>query len=292
MSVRLKAAISAGVMQTMPQAMDMNITMVPMITGGCMTKPCHVPADMHIVVHGVSFVRLPKSHPTTWRIMGGRHTRVRNKWHVLDILDRLRSARNDALGKQMYPHEGCDEESPTKHDVIVNEYEGRLLRRKKLNLRELVSEVLTIIAPSIDGGDGFNMRVACPDRTTSPVAVELTTDNIRYLRMAARKWTEPPQIAHERRARMLAPKGVVRHKGVVRDTYNKRILCRVHVDTGRTRTKVFKINKFPTEIDAAARAAEFMIACAAESMSAVPPMIIELDSQPQPTESSEPLVES
>ena len=82
------------------------------------------------------------------------------------------------------------------------------------------------------------------------------------------------------------------HKGVVRDTRNHRILCRVQVATGRTRTKVFNFNKFPTEIDAAARAAEFMIACAAKPMSAVPPMIIELDSQPQPTESSEPLVES
>ena len=146
----------------MHQAMDMNITMVPMVTGGCMTKPCHVPAGLHLVVHGASFVRLPKSHPTTWRIMGGQHTRARAKWHVLDILDRLRSARNDALGKQMYPHEGCDEESPTKHDVIVNECEGRLLRRKKLNLRELVSEVLTIIAPSIDGVGGFPYAGAMP----------------------------------------------------------------------------------------------------------------------------------
>ena len=175
---------------------------------------------------------------------------------------------------------------------MIDPSDSLKIRQRKKNLRGLLPEVLTIIAPSIDGGDGFTMRVACPDRTSSPVAVELTTDNIRYLRMAAQKWTAPPQNVHERRVRRLAPKGVVHHKGVVRDTRNQRILCRVQVATGRTRTKVFNINKFPTEIDAAARAAEFMIARAAESMSAVPPMIIELDSQPQPTESSEPLVES
>ena len=70
----------------------------------------------------------------------------------------------------------------------------------------------------------------------------------------------------------------------MRDTRNQRLLCRVQVGAGRTRTKVFNINKFPTEIEAATRAAEFM--------SAVPPTIIELDSQTQPTESCEPLVES
>ena len=219
MTVRLKAAISAGAMQTMHQAMDMNITMVPMVTGGCMTKPCHVPADLHIVMHGVSFVRLPKSHPTTWRIMGGQHTRVRNKWHVLDILDRLRSARNDALGKQMYPHEGCDEESPTKHDVIVNEYEGRLLRRKKLNLRELVSEVLTIIAPSIDGVGGFPMRVLCPARVTSPIAVELTVGNLVYLQtVATAALHDLPATPSPPRPRRKPPS---LPKGVVRDTKNR-----------------------------------------------------------------------
>ena len=163
---------------------------------------------------------------------------------------------------------------------LINPSDGSKARQKKRNLRGLLPEVLTIIAPSIDGGDGFNMRVACPYRTTSPVAVELTTDNIRYLRMAAQKWSAPPQNLHERRVRRLAPKGVVQHKGVVRDTRNQRILCRVQVATGLTRTKVFNINKFPTEIEAATRAAEFM--------STVPPTIIELDSQTQPTESSEP----
>ena len=273
MTVRLKAAISAGAMQTMHQAMDMNITMVPMVTGGCMTKPCHVPADLHIVMHGVSFVRLPKSHPTTWRIMGGRHTRVRNKWHVLDILDRLRSARNDALGKQMYPHEGCDEESPTKHDVIVNEYEGRLLRRKKLNLRELVSEVLTIIAPSIDGVGDFPMRVLCPDRVTSPIAIELTVDNLVYLQTVATAASHDllaaPSPPRRRRTSPSLP------KGVVRDTNKQRLLCRVHdAKLGRMRSKTFNFKQFTTETEAEARATEFM--------SASTPTIIDIDS-PSPT---------
>ena len=70
----------------------------------------------------------------------------------------------------------------------------------------------------------------------------------------------------------------------MRDTRNQRILCRVQVPTGRTRTKVFNLSKFHTEIEAAARAAEFM--------STVPPTIIEVESQTQPTESCEPIVES
>ena len=63
----------------MDQAMDMTITMVPMVMGGCMTKPCHVPAGLHLVVHGASFVRLPKACPTTWQIMGGQRKTVREK---------------------------------------------------------------------------------------------------------------------------------------------------------------------------------------------------------------------
>ena len=198
----------------MAQAMDMTITMVPMVMGGCMTRPCHVPAGLHIVVHGAPFVRLPKTCPTTWQIMGGQRKTVRDKWHVLDILDRLRSARNDAMGKQMYPHEGADEQAPTTHDVIVNEYEDRLLRRKKLNLRELVSEVLTIIAPSVDGVGGFLMRVLCPDRVTSPIAIELTVGNLVYLQTVAtaalHDLPAAPSPPQRRRKPPSLPKGVVR----------------------------------------------------------------------------------
>ena len=124
------------------------------------------------------------------------------------------------------------------------------------------------------------MRVACPNRITSPVAVELTTDNIRYLRAAARKWPDPPQV----RRHVHLQGGVVHHKGVVRDARNQRLLCRVQVAPDRKRTKVFNFSKFDSETDAATRAAEFM--------SRVPPTIIEVDSPTQPTDSSEPPVES
>ena len=88
----------------------------------------------------------------------------------------------------------------------------------------------------------------------------------------------------------------MQHKGVVRDTRNQRILCRVQVTPDRKRTKVFNISKFDSETDAATRALEFM--------SRLPSTIIELDSmlqfplenglgpQTQPTDSSEPPVES
>jgi len=83
---------------------------------------------------------------------------------------------------------------------------------------------------------------------------------------------------------MASRAGAVHHKGVVRDTRNQRLLCRVQVTPDRKRTKVFNISKFDSEIDAATRAAEFM--------SRVPPTIIEVDSPTQPTDSSEPPVES
>ena len=268
----------------MAQATDVCVTMLPVISGGGM-HDFFVPANKLIVIDGATFVRLDKCANTTFCLMGCRRHHHGGYFHIIDVLITLRNAAmfnhtNIVVGRECEAMDDAD----TAVLNLIRPSDSVSSRRRKRNLRGLLPEVLRITAPSIDGGDGFNMRVACPDRTTSPVAVELTTDNIRYLRMAAQKWTAPPQNVHERRARMLAPKGVVHHKGVVRDTYNKRILCRVHVDTGRTRTKVFKIDKFPTEIDAAARAAEFM--------SAVPPTIIELDSQTQPTESSEPLVES
>ena len=180
----------------------------------------------------------------------------------------------------------CEDDADAAVVNLINPSDGSKARQKKRNLRGLLPEVLTIIAPSIDGGDGFTMRVACPDRTSSPVAVELTTDNIRYLRMAAQKWTDPPQTVQERRVRRQPSisSGAVHHKGVVRDTRNQRILCRVQVTPDRKRTKVFNISKFDSEIDAATRAAEFM--------SRVPPTIIEVDSPTQPTDSSEPPVES
>ena len=185
--------------------------------------------------------------------MGGQRKTVREKWHVMDILDRLRSARNDALGKHMYPNEGCDDGSPTTHNVIVNEYEGRLLRRKKLNLRELVSDVLTIIAPSIEGVGGFPMRVLCPDRVTSPIAIELTVDNLVYLQTVATAASHDLFAAPSPPRRRRKPPSLP--KGVVRDTNKQRLQCRVHdAKLGRMRSKTFNLKQFTTETECEARA--------------------------------------
>ena len=265
----------------MPQAMDVTITMVPMVMGGCIPKACHIPSDLHIAMHGASFVRLPKSHPTTWRIVGGH--RLRKHWHTMDILDRLRSLRSDAMGEQMYSLDGCDEESPAKHDVFVNECEGRCLRRKKKNLRELIPEILTIIAPSVGGVGGFPMRVLCPDRVTSPIAIELTVDSLVYLQTVATAALHdlpaaPSPPRHRRKPPSLP-------KGVVRDTKKQRLLCRVHdAKLGRMRTKAFNLKQFTTETEAEARATEFM--------SASTPTIIDIDSPSPTTGPLTPVVES
>ena len=256
---------------------DLTITQLPVISGGG-SHQFFVPHHKLIVIDNTTFVRLDKYGSTTFAVLGC----TRRGGADSNILDIIKTMRNAAMSKHTNTTAGHDNDD--EWGKFINPSDSVRVRQKKKNLRGLLPEVLTIIAPSIDGGDGFTMRVACPDRTSSPVAVELTTDNIRYLRMAVRKWSAPRQDLHERRVRRRALKGVVHHKGLVRDNRNQRLLCRVQVTPDRKRTKVFNISKFDSEIDAATRAAEFM--------SRVPPTIIEVDSPTQPTDSSEPPVES
>ena len=262
----------------MAPSADLAITQLPVISGGGYSRTFFVPANKLIVIDQATFVRLDKCATTTFGVMGcGRRGHVH--FNIIDILVTLRNAAMFAHA-DLHTGRGCDEADSAMVNLI-HPSDGNTTRQKKRNLRGLLPEVLTIIAPSIDGGDGFTMRVACPYRITSPVAVELTTDNIRYLRAAAREWPDPPPQV---RRRVHLQGGVVHHKGVVRDARNQRLLCRVQVTPDRKRTKVFNFSKFDSETDAATRAAEFM--------SRVPPTIIEVDSPTQPTDSSEPPVES
>ena len=129
------------------------------------------------------------------------------------------------------------------------------------------------------------MRVLCPARVTSPIAIELTVGNLVYLQtVATAALHDLPATPSPPRPRRKPPS---LPKGVVRDTKKQRLLCRVHdAKLGRMRSKTFNFKQF-TETEAEARAAEFM--------SASTPTIIDIDS-PSPTTGPitprKPLVES
>ena len=127
------------------------------------------------------------------------------------------------------------------------------------------------------------MRVLCPDRVTSPIAIELTVDNLVYLQTVATAALHdlpaaPSPPRHRRKPPSLP-------KGVVRDTKKQRLLCRVHdAKLGRMRSKTFNLKQFTTETEAEARATEFM--------SASTPTIIDIDSPSPITWPTKQVVES
>ena len=193
-------------------------------------------------------------------------------FNIIDILITMRNAAmfthtNIVAGRE------CEDDANATVMNLINPSDSVRNRQRKKNLRGLLPEVLTIIAPSIDGVGGFPMRVLCPDRVTSPIAIELTVDNLVYLQtVATAALHDLPATPSPPRPRRKPPS---LPKGVVRDTKKQRLLCRVHdAKLGRMRSKTFNLKQFTTETEAEARATEFM--------SASTPTIIDIDS-PSPT---------
>ena len=250
-----------------------SVKMLPVVSGG-LSKPCHVPADLHVCVDDRMFVRLPKYAATTWRILG-LQSRVAAPRNRSCILDQLITARNAKLHQHIFENDHAPElDSPDVSSSFINDNDGRKHRKQKRNKRDTVPAVITIIAPIIDGVGGFNMQVLAPDKVTSPLAMELTANNVDYLQkvpmiVGGDAHTPPRKRVHRDRSQIAT-------KGVVRDLGKHRVLCRVQEGRGRMRrmrTKVFNFDKFPTQRDAEARAEEFMIAHT--------PTLIDLES-PQP----------
>ena len=255
-----------------------SVKMLPVISGG-LSRPCHVPADLIVCVDDRMFVRLPKYAATTWRILGLQSRHAVNADIRSCILDQLITARNAKLFQHIYENDRAPElDSPDLSSSFINDNDGRKHRKQKRNKRDTVPEVITIIAPLIDGVGGFNMQVLAPDRVTSPLAMELTAENVDYLQKVQKvvggdAHTPPRKRVHRDRSQIAT-------KGVVRDLGKHRVLCRVQEGRGRMRrmrTKVFNFDKFPTQRDAEARAEEFMIAHT--------PTLIDLESPQQQIES-------
>ena len=105
-----------------------SITMLPVISGGDMHKPCHVPTDQLVDIDGKTFARLPKSSLTTRCVMGF----TKREQYRMCILDHLRTMRNDVVAQHINKSVGHDTaESPDKSAATINGTDGLRARKRK-----------------------------------------------------------------------------------------------------------------------------------------------------------------
>ena len=233
---------------------NLSITTMHVLQGGILKRPLPLPVGRTVSdIEGRLYVYLAMSHQLTRRLVGvGDKDRGR-----VAIIQQLIDLRNSQTRRLLCPSiiESNPNPEETASVVNINGVDGVTTRAKKRNSRETLPSHITIIAPCIDvGGDelgGFPIRVApLRGKLNSPVLMELTADNIKYLQsVAAHEMRVNPPRAATARSSPLA-------KGCVRDGKRGRVLCRVQQD-GRSRTKVFSERRYKTMAAAEAEASDF-----------------------------------